>query len=231
MNCKRYFSTSCVVAICLLVSLAGCQRLRLRPFCIKHFGRAESVAKPDVRKFSSFTSPRFSQLPPRRVLLVPAGLQSGNYDAPLRLADALAAEIRKSGVFEIVQPPNIQSQATVDSILNGRFDEREVTELAKAYHCDAVLFARVNQFQGYWPLQASVTAAIVDANESIVVLAVDGNWDIADPEIRQAYECFVDQRVNDVPYSSREIYLQSPKNLFEFIANQVTAVMREGIGR
>ena len=80
-------------------------------------------------------------------------------------------------------------------------------------------------------MQASVTAAIVDANESIVVLAVDGNWDIADPEIRQAYECFVDQRVNDVPYSSREIYLQSPKNLFEFIANQVTAVMREGIGR
>ncbi len=133
------------------------------------------------------------------------------------------------GIFEVVEPQHVQCKSTVDGILAGRFDEREMVELARAYSCDAVLFVRVNQLQGHWPLKASVTAAMVDANEAVVVFAIDGNWNTADRDIRGSYERFVDSRTGDESHSVKQIYLKSPTNLMAYVAHQMTDVMRNGV--
>ena len=179
-----------------------------------------------MKKFSSYVSQRFDQQPPRRVALIPTCLGAGRYDASTKLVSALAAEIRLAGVFEVIQPAQLECKTTVDEILTGRFDEREIAKIGRAYHCDAVMLIRLNQFQGHWPLQASVTAAMVDVNESIVIVSVDGNWDTADPQIRPGYQCFVFSRSADVPEPARQIYLQSPANLFSYVACQITEVMK-----
>jgi len=215
----------------ILFSLVGCQRFRLGGLraCFPRHG--SSVGQTDmthVKKFSSYVSPRFVQRPPIRVALIPTNLSSGNYDASTKFLNALAGEIRLAGLFEVIQPRQFHCKTTVDEILMGRFDEREITRLARTYHCDAIMLVRMNQFQGHWPLKTGITAAMVDANESIVIFSVDGNWDTADPEIQQSYRWFVNQRTTDVPAPAREIYLQSPENLFAFVANQITTVMSCG---
>jgi hypothetical protein len=158
-------------------------------------------------------------------LLVPSGIEVGTYDAPARFADALAAQLRLAGLFEVVAPEGLRCATTVDAILKGRFDEREMLSLAQTYHCDAVMFLRVNQFQAHWPLQASVTAALVDVNESVVIFAADGNWDTAVPEIKTAFSNFVYRRTTDAHFSARDIQLESPRNLFAFIAARLAAAL------
>ncbi len=215
------------VFLIAITALPGCQH-----FCwvgVAGIGGQEVEAIPTVQKFSSFVSPRFTAQPPRRVVIVPTGNSSGRFNAPKKFSSALAAEIRMGGIFEVVEPQHVQCKSTVDGILAGRFDEREMVELARTYSCDAVMFVRVNQLQGHWPLKASVTAAMVDANEAVVVFAIDGNWNTADRDIRGSYERFVDARTGDESHSAKRIHLKSPTNLMAFVAHQMTDVMRNGI--
>lgn len=224
-----------VLMAIVVTTFAGCQHLE-RIGCGCGFGSAlfgchcagpdPAASLPPVKKFSSFVSQRFAQQPPRRVALIPTRLGAGSYDASTKFIDSLAAEIRLAGVFEVIRPEQLQCKTTLDEILTGRFDEREIAGIVRAYHCDAVMLVRLNQFQGHWPLQASITAAMVDANESIVIFSVDGNWDTSDPQIHQGYQSFVASKTTDVPEEACLIYMQSPTNLFAYAARQITDVMK-----
>lgn len=223
-----------ILVAVVMTTLAGCHHLG-QIGCGCGFGSAlfghqcnsqGQVASPPVKKFSSFVSHKFKQQPPRRVALIPTRLGVGRYDASTKFIESLAAEIRLSGVFEVVKPEQVQCRATVDEILTGRFDEREIAEIARRYHCDAIMLVRLNEFQGHWPLKASITAAMVDANESIVTFSVDGNWDTSDPQIHQGYRSFVCSKTRDVPEEACLIHMQSPANLFAYAARQITNVMK-----
>ncbi len=183
----------------------------------------------EAQKYSLFTSPQLTELPPRRVVIVPTGTEAGRYQAPALFAEALAAAMRAAGICEVVAPPLAQCNMTVDAILTGRFDERELVDLVRTWNCDAVMFVRVNQFQGHSPLRASVTAALVSANESEVIFAVDGHWDVGDPETRAGFEHFVANRLNNSPETALQIELQSPNNLFGFVAYQMTNAWKQAI--
>lgn len=219
----------------IVITSVGCHS-----FCcptLPHIPRLGIFRKPipapffEAHKYSLFTSPQLTELPPRRVVIVPTGTELGRYQAPAHFAESLAAAMRAEGVCEVVSPPQAQCNTTVDGILTGQFDERELIDLARTWHCDAVMFVRVNQFQGHTPLRASVTAALVDANESKVIFAVDGIWDVGDPETRAGFEHFVVNRLNDCPETALKIELQSPNNLFGFVAYQMTTAWKQAIVR
>jgi len=226
------------VGCLIIVFMSGCQhfcrsQFSCGPVCSRVLSPFFKWAPPpfiEAHKYSLFASPRLAQSPPRRIVLVPTGMQQGQYDPPSQFADELAAEIRAAGVCEVVLPQRVSCNCTVDGILAGQFDEREIARLARTWNCDAVMFVRVNQFQGHPPLQSSITAVLVDAEESVVIFAIDGNWNTADPEIKLGFENFVAERTIDVPPSSRAVYLQSPSNLFAYVAQQMTSALKKSAG-
>ena len=221
------------ISTIVLISFAGCHPVGQLGggFKSKLFGfhgttKEITVAPPSVKKFSSYVSSRFDQEPPKRVAIIQTNQGLGRYDAAAKFVDALAAECRLAGVFEVIQPQYLQCRSKVDEILRGRFDEREIASIARTYHCDAIMFVRFNQFQGHWPLSAGVTAVMVDTNESVVTFSVDGSWDTSDPDILKSYKAFVYGKTKDIPEEACLIYLQSPANLFNYISRQMTEVMK-----
>lgn len=183
-----------------------------------------STSPPFVepQKYSLYVSPHLSRLQPHRVVIVPTGTESGRYQVPLQFAEALASAIRLAGLTEVVIPTGGDCHLTVDRILSGQFEECEILDLAKTWNCDAVLFVRVNQLQAHAPLRACVTAALVDTRESVVIFAMDGNWDLADAEIRMGFEHFLNTRCLDLPATQQQLQRRSPHQLFAYIAHQIT---------
>ncbi len=177
----------------------------------------------DPQNYSLFVAPDFASIAPQRVLIVPTGTESGRYQIPIHFAEALAGAIRSAGVAEVVFPPQMECLMTVDRLLTGQFDERDIASLSRNWQCDGILFVRVNQLQAYAPLKASVTAALVDARESVVVFAIDGNWDTSDSEIRAGFEHFVKQGSLDVSDSEMRLQRQAPSRLMAYVAYQLTS--------
>jgi len=181
-------------------------------------------------KYSLYASPQLSEHSPHRILLVPTGTENGRYQAPVQFAEALAGAIRAAGLAEVVFPPEISCSMTVDRILSGQFDEAEIVSLIKAWHCDAVMFVRVNHLQAYAPLKTSVTAALVDGNESVVIFAVDGNWDNTDPDINKGFKHFLKRGGADHSESELGLQLQSPSRMFAFVAWQISNAWERSVG-
>lgn len=222
-----------LIGLLLVVSLLnlGCCGPRCFPsFQIRPawwpFGAKVQTPFIEPIQYSLFRDPELMQRGPQRVLLVPTGIESGRYQAPAQMAEALAAAIRAAGISEVVFPPELTTQITVDRILAGQFSEREIISLCSQWQCDGVMFIRVNQVQAFSPLSTSMTAALVEANESVVLFAIDGNWDTSDPHLRQGFERFVKRSAFDGSESEYRLQLQSPSRLFAYIGHQTAAAWK-----
>jgi hypothetical protein len=160
--------------------------------------------------------------------MIEAGPSDGNYEPSRRMIAELASQVRACGYFEIITPANVRLPSQMDNILNGKFHELEIAQLARQYNADAVAFVRVNELRGYAPMRASITLAIVDSNETVVVFAVDGNWDTANAATQQAFANHVNSGSHVVPVSS-EVQLQSPRALLAFASAQIAEVIGNSI--
>lgn len=226
-----------IVVLMLMISGQGCSSCYQCPpvWQLPTIPRMGIFRKPlpepffEVHKYSLFVAPDFVDRAPRRVLIVPTGTESGRYQVPIHFAESLAGAVRAAGVAEVVFPPQLDCQMSVDRLLTGQFDEWEITNLARDWQCDGVMFVRVNQIQSFAPLKASVTAALVDANESVVAFAIDGNWDTTDPEIRNGFEHFVKQSSLDASDSERRLQHQAPSRLFAYVAQQMTSAWQQAL--
>lgn len=225
----------CLIACSFSLSFSGCGYWGAcgRPI-YNPFGWMFSKPAPEPFfepfKYSLYSAPDFNTNPPLRVLIVPTGTESGRYQVPVQFAEALAGAIRAEGLAEVVFPPEIVCTMSVDRILSGQFDEFEIVNLTKAWHCDAVMFIRVNQLQAFAPLKTSVTAALVDSNESVVTFALDGNWDTTDPEILKGFKHYLKRGAVGASESELNLQLQSPSRMYAFVAWQIANAWKRSTG-
>ena len=222
------------IFVCLFGVLplcSGCQRLTTLCCSIPQLPWQRTqvqlpVASPPT--YSTYVSPLFASAPPRRVVMIESGPSNGNYEQSNRMIAELASQVRSAGLFEVVTPRNTQLSSHMDNILNGRFHELEVAQLASQYNADAVAFVRVNELRGFSPMRASITLAIVDANETVVAFAVDGNWDTANASTQQAFTDHLNSHIQSVPVSI-DVRLQSPRALMEFASAQIAELIGQSI--
>jgi len=169
--------------------------------------------------FSSFKSPQIQLSRLRRVVLVASGPSYGNYNESNKMIGELAAKLRANGLFDVITTNQVQQHSSIDTILQGRFDERELVRLSRQHNADAIGFVRVNELRGYAPMRTAITVAIVDCNESIVAYAADGNWDVAHLPTKNAFQQHVYE--SHAISGTAEIQLQSPRALMSFAAQQI----------
>ncbi len=192
------------------------------------FRCSEPAPLPEVPTYSVYVSPQFKANKPKRIVMLAAGQTQGNFNETQKLIGILASKIRAVGAFEIVTPTNERLPLFNDDILKGRFNEREMTALARRFNADAIGLVRVNEFRAYAPMRISVTMAIVDGAETVVSFAIDGSWDTSDPGVNRQFTAYVNAHCQSNPLSSQypSLQLQSPESLFAFVASQMDEALQ-----
>lgn len=181
--------------------------------------------------FSYFVDPLFQQRPPRRVLLAATSCQRQPFELQAQFVEQLASSIREAQLFEVVTDHRLHGcHCDLDAILHGYFNERHLLDVTGKYNCDALLLTRVNQFDYNWPMKTSVTCALIDRAEAVVVLAVDGMWDVGSPELARSYSSYVLDQNQMVPSEFLAVTRQSPRQLQRFVAWQIARLMVSQIG-
>lgn len=192
------------------VVMTGCQSFRDR--------RAAKQVAPEVIRdptpSSAFVSPLYRQLRPHRVAIVTPANRMQEFHEQDQFAESLAVALREHGVFEAVVGAEVR--CNLNAIQSGHFDEQQLVNLAAMYNADAILYCDVISMSAYDPLQASVALSIVDARESVVLFCSDGNWNMRDPNTKNAFRNFLQSGGYDYATESR---LESPSDFMEYVAD------------
>lgn len=163
--------------------------------------------------------------PPGRVVLLHSGSLLPSEDFKRQLAQSLGMHVRNFQTFELVIPQRLGCQTSLDEILRGTYRENELISIARSYNADAVLLYRVNHFQFYEPMQTSVSAALVDMNESVVTFAVDQSWNAAAQPTCHQFESFVLSHAPTESESHHQLQLQSPASFASFVGYQIASLL------
>ncbi len=170
--------------------------------------------------YSTFVSPLAPSTRPNRIVLVEAGPSPGSYGESQKLISELAVQIRSAGLFEVVAPTNWQPKSQMDTILQGRFNEYEIAALSRQHNADAIAFVRVNELQGFAPMRTSITLAIVDSYETVLLYAIDGTWDTSNAATLREFGEHIAANGHTIP-GPNQVQLQSPKALLGFASSQI----------
>lgn len=203
----------------LFVSV-GCRRFQER--------RAGTVAPP-IPASPNYGTPAnilisqyFHQLKPRRIVIVAPVSQTRLMPEQSTFADSLAQSFRQVGFAEAVLAPACECDTA--AIRKGKFDMQQLVDLSQNYSADAVLYCDVVSFSSYSPLQASVSMTLVDASESIAIMAIDGNWDLRNSETQSSYMNYLYSNSADSDFQ-RGIKFQSPSEFLNFVSLDVARFM------
>jgi hypothetical protein len=137
-------------------------------------------------------------------------------------ADALAQSFRQVGFADAVLAPSCRCDT--EAIRKGTFDLQQLVDLSQDYSADAVLYCDVVSFSSYSPLQASVSMTLVDASESIAIMAIDGNWDLRNASTQNAYMNYLYGNPTDSDFQ-RGIKYQSPSEFLHYVSLDLARFM------
>ena len=205
----------------LLVSLTGCQLMCRFPQLAMLFGEVEEVEPvyPPSNQFHVFVSPAWQSRLPSRMVLIASGQTGGSLDAEQSLMAELASQFRARGMIETIAPASERMRGHQDNILQGKFDEREISRLSRQYNADTIALIKVNEIRSVTPMRISLTIAMVDCDQAVVSCSVDGVWDLANPQTQRAFESY--WRKSAVQEYEREIRKMSPTSILKFATDEI----------
>ncbi len=207
--------------LCTSVSLMGCRRFQQRCDTVE---TAIPVQPTYGTPANILISQYFHQLKPRRIVIVTPVSRTHLLPEQHRFADSLAQSLRHVGFAEAVLAPSCKCDT--EAIRKGKFDLQQLVDLSQDYSADAVLYCDVVSFSSYSPLQASISMTLVDAGESIAIMAIDGNWDLRNAETQNSYMNFLGANPTDTDFQ-RGIKFQSPSEFLHFVSIDVARFMSD----
>jgi hypothetical protein len=164
----------------------------------------------------------YQQLKPRRIVIAIPTSRTHLLPEQKTFALALADSLRRCGFADaVVAPPcACDSQA----IRKGKFDLQQLVDLSSTFSGDAVLYCDVVSFSAYEPLEVAISMRLVDARESIAIMAVDGHWDLRDAQTQSSYLNYLSSNPTDNDFQAG-IKFQSPTEFLNFVSADVAKLM------
>ncbi|MEM7454618.1 MAG: hypothetical protein AAF456_09740 [Planctomycetota bacterium] len=167
-----------------------------------------------------FLSPRYSEMRPSRIAIVLPQNRLGNFLEQDVFARQLATELSTAGIADTVVASG-PTTCRSNTIERGVVDAYELTEVARMTSADAVLYIDVTSVSPYAPLSASVSMALVDTRESVVLMTINNRWSLDDPATSRSYRLHQCRRNEQDGFAS-DIYSHSPTSFLEFTAADLT---------
>lgn len=210
-----------MLLVMVMVAISGCRFIQDRnPTRTPIIPRCTTSRSPANILVSQY----YHQLKPRRIVIAVPVNRGHSLPEQSTFAKSLANSFRQVGFVDAVVAPSCSCD--MEAIRRGKFDLQQLVDLSQRYSADAVLYCDVASFSSYAPLQASVSMTLVDARESIAIMAVDGNWDLRDLETQNAYMNFLSRNPTDSDFQ-RGIKFQSPTEFLHFISLDVATFMKK----
>ncbi len=197
--------------------------------CYSFHGQVECNTEPFLlENFRVSFHPEFPQRVPRRVLLLNSGFATNDNETIDLFAKSLADKLKGEGLFEVMTPA-VQCHTTIDEILAGRFNEAEIIGLARQYNADGIMLFRINSFKFHSPMAVNASVGLVDPDETIVMFAADGVWDLTDESTSQNYTAYIRSQMRDEHSSMYNVHRNSPRTLFGYVSSQVAKALSSRI--
>jgi hypothetical protein len=205
----------------LLIPMTGCHLMCTFPRLAMLFGEIEEVEviAPPSDQFHVFVSPAWRARLPSRVVMIGSGQSGGELNAEQTVMAELASQFRARGMMEVITPAGERMNGHWDNILQGKYNERELSRLGLQYNADTVALIKVNELHSVAPMRVSLTLAMVDCDQAIVGCSVDGVWDLANPQTQQAFDGY--WRQSAVQEYEREIRKFSPSSILKFATDEI----------
>ncbi len=206
-----------LLAIFAVLAILGCHH------GLHSYSDAELDGAEFLESFRYSGSALLESNPPGKVVIVKAD-RMGKYDeATGQFASAIADAMKAQTKFEVVVSTDYSCAKTFDEIVQGKFLEPELVKTALQYNADAVMLVRVNHWDTHHPMTISISVAMIDANEAVVIFAADGVWDLNDRATMKNFrKRLCSQSVDPV---SLKIRMRSPIRFLSYVAQQVTDAM------
>jgi hypothetical protein len=203
--------------ICLSMILTGSVGCRFfgsqpepsQPAMVEH-----QVHKPT----NVLVSRHFSRFKPRRIVIVSPTSHSSVLPEQQEFSRALADSLSRAGFSHaVIAYPR---KCDFDSVHRGKINMQQLVDLSNEYSADSILYSNITSFSPYSPLHASASLTLVDASESVVLMAIDGNWDLRRPEVRDSYQNFLASQGGYRDFEASTRY-QSPTEFLRFITDDL----------
>ncbi len=207
MPVRRFVSL--LLGLLFVVQHSACQMHKKTP------GPAQPLA------VSSWIHPQPSSLP-RRVVIVAFENQTVYPGVEQNMELQLAAGFRQAGLFEVVDAGSqMRTPCRWQHITRGDYPVRLLADSFNRFSADAVLFGAVTNYQPYAPMSLGITLHLVDTRQGLTLASFDGQWTVADPMQRRAFEHYLSQR--EIGPAWADVYEQSPTAFGEFVVDQLIA--------
>jgi hypothetical protein len=179
-----------------------------------------TVATPPA--YTCYRAPEFAQGAVRRVVLLPTENDTTYAEAAKRFRAGLAAELRATGVFEVVAPPEESlGDCPVRTVAECALPPRLLLEMAMRFNADAVLLSCLTAYHPYSPPRIGATVHLVSTREAATLVSVDGLWDGRNAATAMAARDFVGRLALSDGGRDGDAVLQTPAYFEKLVAWQI----------
>ncbi len=142
-----------------------------------------------------------------------------------RVRTQFASALRSSGKYDVADVgAAFQQPCQVEAVLRSQYPIQILADCWRLYRAEAVLFARIDEFQSYSPLGIGFTAHIVDSQDAVLIATVNDFWSLGDPEIARAYRDWLRKRHRKC--KDLKIYLKSPREFSAFVMDRIALELK-----
>lgn len=182
---------------------------------------------PEPPKMTSYATRDFEWDEVQRIVIMPIANRSSVPSAPEQVQQALAAELQRSGRFEVVVARNDSlDPKTEDVFISGKFDEEELLRVKQRYQAQGVMFVQITQYTPYNPPQLGISVLLVSPAEAVVISAIDGLWDMRDTgTLGRARHYASNSLAFPDSLFGNDRMLDSPQTFQRFVAYEVAQVV------
>lgn len=137
----------------------------------------------------------------------------------------LAAAVRSTTGCEVVNFGNQQAGGCdFESVLRGEYPFQVLADAYRNYHADAVMFARITEYNPYAPLTLGITIRVIDSRDASLLIALDTRWSLAEQGVLHEYRRYI--ATHFPANQSPAIRLSSPALFCRFITERIAAGWR-----
>ncbi len=209
-----------VILMLVLATVWGCAHKRQQK-------QAAALMQATPAPYQQFVAQNFDWSSVQRVVLMPLANQTAYPKATEELQANLAAELQRTGRFDIVVATRDDPGARAQDIFRGgQFDELELLRVAREYQAQAVLFGNLTQYHPYSPPRVGLSLLMVSPAEGVAIASSDGVWDAREATTAAQAQTFYKQTL-EWPQSlmGANRVLESPDVYQRFVCQQVAATL------
>ncbi|MCP4461985.1 MAG: hypothetical protein GY819_04200 [Planctomycetaceae bacterium] len=142
-----------------------------------------------------------------------------------RVRTLFAGALRSGGKYDVADVGAAFPQpCQVEAVLRSQYPIQILADCWRYYRAEAVLFARIDEFQSFSPLGIGFTAHIVDSQDAVLIATVNDYWSLDDPEIARAYRDWLRKRHRKC--KDLQIYLKSPREFTAFVMDRISQELK-----